>query len=95
MPAVSRVGDICTGEGCFPPRKSTSGSGDVTINGKAALRVGDAFEEHACGNSAHESALAEGSSTVFVNRLPLGRIGDPIACGSAVAQGSTNVFAGG
>ncbi|WP_322979008.1 PAAR domain-containing protein [Pseudomonas sp. C11] len=33
--------------------------------------------------------------TVFVNSKPIGRIGDPLACGSSVAAGSPNVFAGG
>jgi uncharacterized Zn-binding protein involved in type VI secretion len=32
---------------------------------------------------------------VFVNGKQLGRIGDPVACGSAIASGSGNVFAGG
>ena len=41
------------------------------------------------------STTAEGSSTVFVNGIPAARIGDPVACGSACARGSTDVFAGG
>jgi len=39
--------------------------------------------------------LAQGSASVFVDGRALGRIGDPVACGSRVAQGSPNVFAGG
>jgi uncharacterized Zn-binding protein involved in type VI secretion len=50
---------------------------------------------HSCGDSVHDSTLAEGSATVFVNGKPLGRIGDSLGCGSAIAAGSTNVFAGG
>lgn len=95
MPAVSRLGDTCTGHGCFPPRASTSGSGTVFVNGKPAHRQGDGWEVHSCGKSHHDSELAGGSSTVVVNGKPLARIGDPVACGSAVAVGSDNVFAGG
>jgi uncharacterized Zn-binding protein involved in type VI secretion len=39
--------------------------------------------------------LAKGSTTVFVNGRPAGRIGDLVACGSFVMTGSTNVFTGG
>jgi uncharacterized Zn-binding protein involved in type VI secretion len=39
--------------------------------------------------------LASGSSTVYVNGKQIGRVGDPVACGSSVATGSSNVFAGG
>jgi len=95
MPAVSRQGDRCSGEGCFPPRPSIEGSPDVGINGLPALRAGDGFAVHACGNSAHASSAAAGSGTVFVNDRPLVRVGDPVACGSAVAAGSADVFAGG
>lgn len=94
MPAVARQGDKCTGHGCFPPRANTAASGDVFVNGKGAHRVGDAWAVHVCGNSSHGSSLASGSSTVFVNGRALGRVADSVACGSAVAQGSSNVFAG-
>lgn len=93
MPAVARLGDKCTGHGCFPPRVSTAGSGDVFFNGIPAHRVGDAWETHCCGPACHAGALAAGSPTVFVNGKPLGRIGDSVDCGSAVASGSPNVFA--
>lgn len=95
MPAVTRLGDVCTGHGCFPPRQSVSASGDVFVNGIAAHRQGDGWASHCCGASCHASSLAAGSGSVFVNGVPLGRIGDPVACGSAVAQGSPTVFAGG
>jgi len=38
--------------------------------------------------------LAEGSASVFVEGQGVGRIGDPVACGSVVAEGSPDVFAG-
>ena len=96
MPAVTRLGDLCTGHGAFPPRPSTSASPNVFVNGIAVHRKGDSWAAHCDpAPSCHASELADGSATVFANGLPIGRIGDPVACGSNVAQGSPNVFAGG
>lgn len=96
MPAVTRLGDACSGHGSFPPRPSTGASPDVYVNGIAAHRQGDGWAVH-CNSVpvCHGSMLAAGSSTVFANGLQLGRIGDPVACGSTVAAGSADVFAGG
>ncbi len=96
MPSVARLGDSCTGHADFPPRGNAAGSPDVFINNKAAHRQGDAWPIH-CNPIplCHGSSLAGGSSTVFVNGNPLGRIGDGVACGGSVASGSQNVFAGG
>lgn len=94
MPSITRIGDKCSGHGCFPPRSSTSGSGDVFVNGIGAHRVGDSWAVHCCGPSCHDSVMASGSSTVFVNGKAVARIGDNVACGSVSAQGSGNVFAG-
>ncbi|MBX9761559.1 MAG: PAAR domain-containing protein [Pseudomonadaceae bacterium] len=97
MAAVTRLGDACTGHGCWPARACTGASADVYINGIAAHRQGDAWAAHTCPSipETHASVLATGSATVFANGKPLGRIGDPVACGSSVAAGSPNVFAGG
>lgn len=95
MPAVARFGDTCTGHGCFPSRANDQASEDVFVNGLGAHRQGDHWQSHCCGPTCHDSTLAAGSSTVFVNGKPLGRIGDSVACGSAVASGSGTVFAGG
>lgn len=94
MPAVARKGDTCTGHDCFPPRANDQGSGNVFCNGIPVHRQGDHWVTHTCGHISHDSLLAGGSSTVFVNGKALARIGDPVACGSAVAAGSGNVFAG-
>ena len=97
MPAVTRLGDDCTGHGCWPPRPSVAGSPNVYVNSRAAHRQGDAWAAHTCPDlpETHASVLAAGSATVFANGKQLGRIGDPVACGSSVAEGSGNVFAGG
>lgn len=95
MPATARLTDVCTGHDGFPSRSATSASTDVFINSLGAHRMSDTWETHSDGNSSHDSVLSSGSSTVFVNLLPLGRVGDIIQCGSTVATGSSNVFAGG
>lgn len=95
MPAVTRLGDLGTGHGAWPPRASTGGSSNVFVNGIPVHRKGDSWAVHCDSTpSCHAGALADGSSTVFVNGLPVGRVGDPVDCGSAVAAGSPNVFAG-
>ena len=95
MPAVTRLGDMCTGHRAFPPRASTSASPNVFANGIAVHRKGDSWAVHCDSSpSCHASELKSGSSTVFVNGKALGRVGDPVACGSVVAAGSSNVFAG-
>lgn len=95
MPAVTRLGDVCTGHACYPSRPSTTASPDVYVNGIAVHRHRDLWSTHCCGADCHGGALARGSLTVFVNDRMIGRIGDPVNCGSAVAQGSDDVFAGG
>lgn len=93
--AVQRLGDLCTGHGCHPPRPNVSASSDVFCNGIGVHRQGDAWAIHACGSDVHAGVLAQGSSTVFVNGQQIGRAGDPVSCGSVAALGSPSVFAGG
>ena len=95
MPAISRKGDTCTGHGCFPPRASTEGSGDVFVNGTGVHRQGDKWAAHTCGENTHDGACSSGSSSVYANGKAVARVGDDISCGSAVAVGSPDVFAGG
>lgn len=96
MPVVARLGDICTGHGCWPPRPSNGASPNVFANGLAVHRKGDSWAPHTCPSipETHASVLASGSGSVFANGQPLGRVGDPVACGSSIATGSSNVFAG-
>lgn len=96
MPPVTRLGDVCTGHGGFPPRPNNSASGNVFANNIPVHRQGDHWITH-CNSTptCHDSNAAHGSSSVFANNRQVMRIGDPIFCGSRVAQGSGNVFAGG
>ncbi len=90
MPPVTRLGDICTGHDSCPPRPNDQASPNVFTNNIPTHRQGDHWTVHC----SHDSVLASGSGTVFVNNKQVSRIGDPVACGSAVAEGSSNVFAG-
>lgn len=94
---AARLGDICSGHGCWPPRSNIEASPNVIVNGSGWHREGDAWAVH-CWPSipeCHAGALAQGSSSVKVNGRGAGRIGDPVSCGSSVATGSPNVLAGG
>lgn len=94
MPAIGFLGNLCTGHDGFEPRHSIEGSPDTFINGLPVIRVGDAWETHTEGDSTHDGHLVTGSSTVFINGKAVGRIGDLLDCGSAVAEGSPNIFIG-
>jgi uncharacterized Zn-binding protein involved in type VI secretion len=94
MPAVARLGDVCTGHGCFSSRPNDTASNDVFADNKPVHRQGDHWVTHCCGPACHDSVLAQGSSTVYVNGKQMGRIGDPVACGSTIQTGASTVFAG-
>ena len=79
MPGVVRLGDVCTGHGCFGSRPNVGASGNVSVNGLGAHRVGDPWAVHCCV-SCHDSVQATGSGSVSVNGMPVARVGDSIAC---------------
>ena len=93
MPLVARLGDVCTGHGCWPSRPNVSASPTVFADGIPIHRVGDAWATHCCLLLCHASVLATGSPNVFANNIKVGRIGDSVACGSTVATGSSTVWA--
>ena len=90
---AARLADICDGHRRISPRANDQGSPDVFINGRPAHRQSDSWPVHRRPRI-HKSFLASGSPTVYTNNLQQGRIGDPVACGSKVATGSTDVFIG-
>lgn len=95
MPKVAFLGSICTGHDCFPPRKCDTASGNVFVEGIPVHRQSDHWVVHVCKKNAHDSILAGGSGTVYVNGLGIGRVGDAIACGSIIMTGASTVYAGG
>jgi len=87
-------GDITTGHGAFPPRKTSQGSGNVFINGKSAYRSGDSLDVHCIGKTCHKLSAHSGSSTVLINAKDAMRVGDLIECGEFMAIGSSTVLIG-
>lgn len=98
MPAVARLGDVSTGHGCFPPTNMvTTAATKSYING-VLVGVKDQesqFSTHVCGNTNHQQVtryISSGSTKSFIEGKAVARIGDDIACGDAIAQGSPNSF---
>ena len=96
MPAATRVGDAdvthCSG------MTRSEGSSNVFVNSIPWSRQGDNNTSHLLPGipcPAHAAPIAVGSSTVFVNGRGAGRVGDAISGCTSVAEGSSNVFAGG
>ena len=96
MPAATRIGDAdvthCSG------MTRAVGSPDVYVNNIKWSRQGDVNTTHLLPGSPcppHAAPIASGSSTVKVNNVGAGRIGDGISGCTSVAAGSSNVFAGG
>ena len=93
MPAVTRIGDAdvshCSG------MTRAEGSPNVFCNSIPISRQGDNNTGHLLPGApcpGHSAPIATGSTTVFVNGVGCGRIGD--ATCTSVAEGSSNVFAG-
>jgi uncharacterized Zn-binding protein involved in type VI secretion len=89
MPLITLKGMLCTGHGCWPPRPSAEGSDLFDVEGIPVHLQTHAWEPHTCPPipETHASILAFGSSLFDVENLEVGRIGDPVACGSVVAEG--------
>jgi uncharacterized Zn-binding protein involved in type VI secretion len=101
MAAVATYPTICSGHGAFPPRTSlVSKNTTVFVEGKPIHVVGDDFNVHTDGETAHTGFIASGSANVFVNGQSIARIGDGVAgagdpCGSIISAGSPTVYCGG
>jgi len=98
MPAVTRIGDLDVTH-CSSMRRAT-GSGSIFVNGRPVSFQGCVNTPHLIPGGkycvSHVAAIQVGSTTVKVHGMGMGRVFDSVgpAC-TAVAQGSTNVFAGG
>lgn len=96
MPAAARQGDAgvphCSGY------VIASASGDVTINGRGAARVGDISAPHLRPGGkfcvVHAAPIVSGSSSVLINGRPAARVGDPLGACTRVATGSSDVVIG-
>lgn len=97
MSAVALHGvSVCTGHDCWPSRGTTSGSPTTFVEGSPVHRQSDGWATHCCvvePYPCHAGSLASGSSTYYAEGLQVGRIGDPVNCGSTVATGASTTFA--
>lgn len=96
MPAITRKGDAdvphCSG------MVRDAHSPDVFANGIPISRQSDVNTSHLLPGApcpSHAAPIAVGSTTVFINGLGCGRIGDAISGCTSVAAGSGDCFAGG
>ena len=90
---ATRIGDADIPH-CSPMVRMM-GSPNVFVNMIPWSRQGDVNTPHIQPGSPCPpccSAIKKGSSTVFINNKPAGRVGDPTC--TAVAAGSANVFCG-
>jgi uncharacterized Zn-binding protein involved in type VI secretion len=72
----------------------TKGSPNVFINSRAAMRAN--LSQGVCSDhNGPPQVVAQGSSTVFINRQPASRKDDKLMCGALINDGSPNVFIGG
>ncbi len=96
MPAAARIGDMDLVHCSVPLR--AEGSRNVFVNGLAWSCQSHNNIPHLLPGgrvcTVHAAPVSGGSSKVKVNGLSAGRIGDAISGCTAVAQGSSNVFAG-
>tara|TARA_R100001377_G_scaffold31308_1_gene17108 strand:+ start:1212 stop:1502 length:291 start_codon:yes stop_codon:yes gene_type:complete len=96
MPAVTRIGDADIPH-CSEMVRAI-GSPNVFVNSIAVSRQTDINTVHLLPGAPcppHVAPITTGSTTVKVNDLGCGRIGDSITSCTSVAAGSENVFAGG
>ena len=86
MPAVQRDGDANNAGGIG------SSSVNVKANSKSVLVDGSSVSPHPPSHTGVKTA--NGSSTVFVNGIPVNRTGDLDSCLHARSGGSSDVNAG-
>lgn len=98
MPAVSRLGDMSTGHGCFPPTDMVLTPITKTFFNNIRAGVKDSgcqFTTHSCGIVVHpqeERFVSSGASKTYIEGKQAARIGDDIGDGDAIAEGSINSF---
>lgn len=90
MPAITRKGDLCTGHPPYAPRAAIQGEASFTVAGKEVHLAGHSWAPHP-----HPGKLASGATGFTVKGKAVGRVGDPIDCGSKVATGEGSFTVGG
>ena len=101
MPQAARTTDTLTAHAPCAPGKCGMGSENVIIEGKLAYRTGDRTFPHDIPMGSppscvpHVTPLVQGSSNVYVNGRPLGRVNDSHSCGIKVASGAGKTYING
>lgn len=99
MSAIVRLGDMSTGHGCFPPTPLVTTPIQKTYVNGVLAGVADPscqFAAHTCGLTTHPQQerypIPNPNNKTFIEGYPIAVIGDDIACGDAIAEGSANTF---
>ncbi len=87
MLTIVRLNDLCSGHGCYPPRKSITCSPDILVEGDYVCRYGDKLAQHGCPTCTYHGGTHIGERTSYGNGFAIQVKGDPIDCGS-VCEGS-------
>ncbi len=93
---VSRIFDLGSGHGSFPPTVVITCSHNVIVNNRGVARKNDQLVPHPSPSPSppHDRYICGCSSTVIVNSRGVVRIGDAICCGGFLVQGSPNTIKG-
>jgi uncharacterized Zn-binding protein involved in type VI secretion len=91
---IVRLNDKCSGHTCFPPRKSTSCSPDVMVEGDYVVRYGDTLETHRCPGGPAHGGVHIGEHDTIVNGKSIQLGGDPIDCGSVCDETCPSTICG-
>ena len=97
MPAICRGNSVDADVPHCSPMKRSDLSPNVFVNGTVISRQSDNNTPHLVPPipcPTHAAPIAVGSTTVFINNLGCGRIGDGISGCTSVATGSSDSFAG-
>ena len=87
MPNIILHGDPTTGHGGFPSTKANATS-SVTINGKAIVLNGDAYDSHS-NVVTHVSPTIIASSGITINGKKVALHGDKLSCGDTATATSS------
>ena len=103
--SVAVTGAACTtGHGCDAVTTVLGGSPNVIVGNLGVLRQGDPLAVHTINQTPpllppcidHPGQVVNtGSATVFVNGIPIARVGDLVDIGGSITVGIPNVLAGG
>lgn len=83
--------DKTTGHSGYPPVVAVQASSNVMVNGKGAVRNGDAYKPHKKKKKPSHIGYAVSSSSVRINGKSAQRAGDSNTCKDFASNGSSNV----